>query len=59
MAIMIENKDWIDEYEIETPHTEAEDWDADILNDPNHPFVLEEVKFDWKCGVLQPVQQRQ
>ncbi len=45
---MIENRDWIDEYEIKALHTEAHDWDADIVNDPNPPFFLEEVKFDWK-----------
>ncbi len=59
MAITIENRAWSDVYEIETPHTEAKDWDADILNDPNPPCFLEEVKVDWKNGVLQPVQEGQ
>ncbi len=59
MAIMIVNRQWIDEYDIESSHTEAEDCDEEILNDPNPPFFLEEVKFDWKDGMQQPVQEGQ
>ncbi len=55
MAIMIENRQWIDDYEIDSPHCESEDWDQEILDDPNPPFFLEEVKFDWKDGMIKPV----
>ncbi len=51
MAIMIEDRQWID--------TEAEDWDQEIINDPSPPFFPEEVKFNWKDGMLQPVQEGQ
>ncbi len=59
MAIMIENGDWIDQYVIDTPQSDAEHWDAEIENDPNPPIFLQEVKFDWKDGMLQPVQEGQ
>ncbi|MCP3950832.1 MAG: hypothetical protein GY697_01220 [Desulfobacterales bacterium] len=52
---MIESRDWIDIYEIDSPLCESEDWDQDILDDPNPPFFLEEVKYDWKDGMIKPV----
>ncbi len=41
MAIMIENRQWIDDYEIDSPHCESEDWDQEILDDPNPPILPE------------------
>ncbi len=55
MAIMIESRQWIDE--CDSPHCETEDWDQEILDDPNPPFFFEEVKFDWKDGMIKPVQE--
>ncbi len=42
MAIKIKNRDLIYEYMIDTPHPDTEDWDADILDDPAPPYVLQE-----------------